>query len=116
MERIYHRTFGIQRLDEVADAYIFQGYTGFAYQDLYCLSKDNIILVDRKKERWLCKHTGKTGLMEMVSMLPIIESIIEKVISAIKDELREILEDAMYEAGKNSDRPWVRKSKSTLVN
>ncbi len=78
VERIYNKTFGIQRIDEVADAYIFQCYTGFAYQDLYGLSKDNIILVGRKKEKWLCKHRGKTGVMEMVPMLPIIESIIEK--------------------------------------
>lgn len=78
VETIYRKQFGIQRLDEVADAYVFQCLTGFAYQDLYGLSPENIILVGPQKERWLCKHRGKTGVMEVVPMLPIIEQIIEK--------------------------------------
>ncbi|MDR3008657.1 MAG: tyrosine-type recombinase/integrase [Sphingobacterium sp.] len=100
VERIYNKNFGIQRLDEVADAYIFQCYTGFAYQDLYGLSKDNIILVGRQKERWLCKHRGKTGVMEMVPMLPIIESIIEKYknhpICIMRNALLPILSNTNY--------------------
>jgi len=32
-------------LNEVANAYVFQCLTGFAYQDLYGLCTENIILV-----------------------------------------------------------------------
>lgn len=75
---IFRKDFGVHRLNEVADAYVFQCLTGFAYQDLYGLSPENIILVGPQKERWLCKHRGKTGVMEVVPMLPIIEQLIEK--------------------------------------
>lgn len=78
VEKICKKHIGIQRLDEVKDAYIFQCFTGFAYQDLYDLKPENIILVGPTKERWLCKHRGKTGVYEIVPMLPIIEHIIEK--------------------------------------
>jgi len=78
VETINRKKFGIQRLEEVADAYIFQCFTGFAYQDLYALSPENIILVGVNKERWLCKHRGKTGVYEIVPMLPIVEKLIEK--------------------------------------
>ncbi len=78
VERINRKDFGIDRLNEVADAFVFQCLTGFAYQDLYGLSPENIILVGPQKERWLCKHRGKTGVMEIVPMLPILEKLIEK--------------------------------------
>ncbi|OJV50951.1 MAG: hypothetical protein BGO31_10820 [Bacteroidetes bacterium 43-16] len=78
VERINRKDFGIDRLNEVADAFVFQCLTGFAYQDLYGLSPENIILVGPQKERWLCKHRGKTGVMEIVPMLPILEQLIEK--------------------------------------
>ncbi|CDT07340.1 Integrase family protein [Sphingobacterium sp. PM2-P1-29] len=78
VERICRKDFGIDRLNEVADAFVFQCLTGFAYQDLYGLSPENIILVGPQKERWLCKHRGKTGVMEVVPMLPVLEQLIEK--------------------------------------
>lgn len=78
VQTIFRKDYGIQRLNEVADAYVFQCLTGFAYQDLYGLSPENIILVGPQKERWLCKHRGKTGVMEVVPMLPIIEQLIKK--------------------------------------
>lgn len=75
---IYKKDFGVDRLNEVADAYIFQCFTGFAYQDLYNLTPDNIILVGSEKERWLIKDRGKTGVSEMVPILPVIEELIAK--------------------------------------
>lgn len=75
---IYKKDFGVDRLNEVADAYIFQCFTGFAYQDLYNLTLDNIILVGSEKERWLIKDRGKTGVSEMVPILPVVEELIAK--------------------------------------
>ena len=74
VESINRKNFGIQRLNQVADFFIFQCFTRFAYQDLFALSPENIILVGPQKERWLCKHRGKTGVYEIVPMLTIIES------------------------------------------
>lgn len=76
--RIYNKEFSIQRLIEVRDVFIFQCFTGFAYQDVYALSADNIVKVGNKGERWLIKDRGKTGVSEMVPILPIVEEIIKK--------------------------------------
>ncbi len=78
VETIHRKDFSIPRLNEVADTFIFQCFTGFAYQDLYALTSENIILVGPQKERWLCKHRGKTGVYEVVPMLPIVDQLIEK--------------------------------------
>lgn len=76
--RIFHKDFGIDRLNEVRDAYIFQIFTGFAYQDLYDLNPENIVTVGADQERWLAKHREKTSVYEIVPILPFIEQIIER--------------------------------------
>jgi site-specific recombinase XerD len=78
VEAIYRKRLKIQRLDKVRDAFIFQCFTGFAYQDIYNLSPENIVRVGRKGERWLIKERGKTQVPEMVPILPIVEELIEK--------------------------------------
>ncbi|RKO69752.1 site-specific integrase [Sphingobacterium puteale] len=78
VDTIFKKDYGIQRLQEVADSYVLQCLTGFAYQDLFALSPENIILVGPQKERWLCKHRGKTGVMEIVPLLPVVEQLIDK--------------------------------------
>jgi site-specific recombinase XerD len=75
---IYRKHIQIKRLEEVRDAFIFQCFTGFAYQDIYVLSPDNIIEAGINKERWLIKERGKTGVTEMVPILPIVEELITK--------------------------------------
>jgi hypothetical protein len=64
VEKIQQKQFSVKRIAEVRDAIIFQCFTGFAYQDIYDLSPENIVLVGRKKERWLIKHRGKTEVGE----------------------------------------------------
>lgn len=78
VEKILHKPFTVERIAEVRDAFIFQCFTGFAYQDIYDLTPENIVLVGRKKERWLVKHRGKTDVGEMVPILPIVEELIAK--------------------------------------
>ena len=46
---------------EVRDAFIFQCFTGFAYQDMYNLSLENIVRVGRAGEEWLIKDRGQNG-------------------------------------------------------
>ena len=75
---IYNKDFRIDRLNEVRDSYIFQCFTGFAYQDIFALSQDNIVLVGQEKQKWLIKNRGKTGVAETVPVLPIIDHLIEK--------------------------------------
>jgi len=78
VKRLIQKNFTIQRLAEVRDAFIFQCFTGFAYQDIYALSKDNIVLVGNNAEPWLIKERGKTEVSERVPILPIVKELIEK--------------------------------------
>ncbi|TDQ73846.1 site-specific integrase [Sphingobacterium yanglingense] len=78
IDKICNTDFKSNRLNEVRDAYIAQIFTGFAYQDLYNLTEENIVKVGQKGERWLQKHRGKTNVLEVVPILPIVENLIEK--------------------------------------
>lgn len=78
VQMIFQKTMPVKRLEEVRDAFIFQCFTGFAYQDLYALSKENIESIGSKGEKWLVKRRGKTNVNEMVPILPIVEKIIKK--------------------------------------
>jgi site-specific recombinase XerD len=89
--RIFYKDFGIDRLNEVRDAFIFQTFTGFAFQDIYNLTPENIILVGQNNERWLAKHRGKTDVYEIVPMLPLIEQLIERYKEHPKCVLRGVL-------------------------
>ncbi|SKB87685.1 site-specific integrase [Dyadobacter psychrophilus] len=68
----------VERLAEVRDAFIFQCFTGFAYQDIYNLTRDSIVLVGTTRERWLLRKRGKTQVGEMVPILPIVDELIDK--------------------------------------
>ena len=76
VEAIYRKRITIDRIAEVRDAFIFQCFTGFAYQDIYNLSPENIIRFGTSGERWLVKDRGKTAITEMVPILPIVEELI----------------------------------------
>lgn len=75
---IYRKDISIERLAEVRDIYIFQCFTGFAYTDLYNLTPKHIVQVGMNGEPWLIKKRGKTGVREMVPLLPVALAIIEK--------------------------------------
>jgi site-specific recombinase XerD len=75
---IYDKEITIERLSEVRDAFIFQCFTGFAFQDIYGLTQENIIVVGNNGERWLSKERGKTGVSEVVPILPVVEDLIAK--------------------------------------
>ena len=76
---IYNKEFTIPRLVQVKDVFIFQCFTGFAYQDLYGLKPEHIISVNG--EKWLKKPRGKTDEKERVPILPIAEEILRKYAS-----------------------------------
>lgn len=78
VEKIQQKQFSVDWISEVRDAFIFQCFTGFAYQDIYDLTPENVVLVGRKKERWLIKHRVKTEVGEMVPILPIVDQLISK--------------------------------------
>jgi len=78
VEQIWNKEITVQRLAEVRDAFIFQCFTGFAFQDVFALTTENIIRVGITGERWLIKDRGKTGVSETVPILPIVEELVER--------------------------------------
>ena len=78
VETLWRKKIGIERLAKVRDAFIFQCFTGFAYQDIYNLSNEHIVYVGSEHEPWLVKERGKTKVTEMVPVLPIVSELIKK--------------------------------------
>jgi site-specific recombinase XerD len=74
---IYTKEFDVERLTEVRDVFIFSCYTGFAYQDVFSLTADDIITgIDG--EKWIVKNRAKTSTPERVPLLPIALDILDK--------------------------------------
>lgn len=78
VDRIYRHVFGIPRLDQARDGFIFQCFTGFAFQDIKALTMYHIIKVGANGTPWLIKKRGKTKVTEMVPIMPIIQELIKK--------------------------------------
>jgi site-specific recombinase XerD len=74
---LYQKELVIARLAEVRDVYLFCCFTGFAYQDVANLSKDNIVKgIDG--ESWVVKDRKKTNTPERIPLLPISLEIVER--------------------------------------
>lgn len=74
---MYRKELHIDRLMEVRDVYLFCCFTGFAYQDVANLTKDNIMRgIDG--EQWMVKDRKKTNSPERVPLIPISLEIVEK--------------------------------------
>lgn len=77
LARIKTHRFASERLQQVADLFIFCCYTGLAYQEMANLKKEN--LVTHKDETiWIEMHRQKTQKKFSVPLLPKAQSIIEK--------------------------------------
>ncbi len=78
VETIYSKKIDIPRLSEVRDCFIVQCFTGFSFQDLNALTKDHIIKVGISGEEWFSNPRGKTEVLEVVPILPIVKEIMKK--------------------------------------
>lgn len=78
VKALWEKKITIARLAQVRDAFIFQCFTGFAFQDVYGLTEENIIKVGINGELWLSKERGKTGVSEIVPIMPITAEIIDR--------------------------------------
>jgi hypothetical protein len=74
---MYNKKIKVQRLDEVKDTYLFQCFTGYAYETTYNLEPENVFTcLDDKL--WVTKDRAKTGSEECVPLMPIPLAIIRK--------------------------------------
>lgn len=77
LDALYKKEFGVKRLEEVRDCYVFSCYTGYAYSDAEALTLDDIAIgIDG--EKWIIRNRIKTDTTENVPLLPIPLEIIEK--------------------------------------
>lgn len=77
LQELVEKDFGIARLDQVKDVFVFSCFTGLAYADVKKLSSDNIVL-DISGEQWIKIRRSKTDIRSSIPLLPIPQSIIEK--------------------------------------
>ncbi len=77
LSMLYNKTFAIQRLEEVKDAYLFMALTGLAYKDALLLTPDHIVKFF-DGEDWIVKNREKTWCRENVPLLPIAKEILDK--------------------------------------
>lgn len=78
VETIYSKKIDIPRLSEVRDCFIVQCFTGFSFQDLDALTTDHILKVGVSGEEWFSNPRGKTEVLEVVPVLPIVKEIMSK--------------------------------------
>jgi site-specific recombinase XerD len=75
-----HKFFS-QKLQHVADLFIFQCYTGFSYMDLDQFNPSKHIITDQDNYLWILKPRGKTEIDSQLPLFPGAKRIIDKYTS-----------------------------------
>lgn len=68
LERMSRKKFGVERLDQVRDVFLFSCYTGLAYVDVHQLKRSEIITgIDGGL--WIHTHRQKTDALSRIPVL-----------------------------------------------
>lgn len=78
VQAIINATDLVQRVERIRDCFVVQIYTGYAFQDLQALTIENIYKEPTTGVYFLCRERGKTGIDEMVPILPEVKRMIDK--------------------------------------
>lgn len=84
MESMITKDFASSRLEEVRDVFIFCCFTGLAYIDAYCLTKNNLQTFDNG-DIWISTKRQKTNTSSDIPLLHIPKMIIEKYEGKLSD-------------------------------
>jgi integrase len=76
-ERLLDHKFEDEKLDVIRDIFVFASFTGFAYREIYTLTKGDVVHGENGK-LWIVKNRQKTGEEEAVPLLPIPIQLLEK--------------------------------------
>lgn len=76
--QIYQKEMPNKRLETVRDLFIFQCFTGFAYIDFKNLTRDDLQDYGEEGGRWIIRDREKTEGGEIITILPVVEEILEK--------------------------------------
>lgn len=74
---IRNKKFSCERLQQVADTFLFACFTGYAYTDLKKLTPENLVKTE-SDQLWIHAKRTKTGIDSHVPVLPIALSILDK--------------------------------------
>ena len=74
---IMNKKFSCERLQQVADVFLFGCFTGYAYVDLKHLSPSNLVK-DEQGQLWIHAHRQKTNIVSHVPVLPPVQKILNK--------------------------------------
>ncbi|MCL8007677.1 site-specific integrase [Gelidibacter japonicus] len=77
LQTLVEKEFGVQRLNQVKDIFVFCCFTGLAYADVKKLSKNNIIY-GPTGDKWIKINRSKTDTRSKIPILSIPEAILEK--------------------------------------
>lgn len=72
--------FSSERLQQVADLFILQCFTGFAYGDLADFNPETHVEVDSKSRAWIIKPRAKNQHESVLPYFPEAKSVVEKYI------------------------------------
>ena len=76
-ETLLNHQFQDKKLNIIRDIFVFASFTGFAYREIYTLTKGDIVHGENGK-LWILKNRQKTGEEESVPLLPIPIQLLEK--------------------------------------
>lgn len=77
LQTLVEKEFGVQRLNQVKDIFVFCCFTGLAYADVKKLNRSDIS-IGADGEEWIKTKRSKTDTRSNIPILPIAKAIIEK--------------------------------------
>lgn len=77
LEKIRTKKFNSERLQMVADVFLFGCFTGYAYSDLQRLTPENLVRSEDGK-LWIHAKRHKTDMLSHVPVLPVAKEILDK--------------------------------------
>jgi integrase/recombinase XerD len=79
LDAIHYHNFASKKLQEIADLFVFQSYTGFAYVDLMSFNQDNDVFIGTDGKHWISKHRGKSKVESLLPFFKKARNILEKL-------------------------------------
>ena len=76
LKKMEEADFGIRRIQQIKDLFVFCCYTGLAFKEMVTLKQKDII--NENEELWLKVFRGKTNRFYMIPLLPKAQEIMDK--------------------------------------